>query len=434
MNANVRRILKGMKSFPSSALEFPSDYLTNPKAFSRNRVLNLNNLCFFMLGNTRCSLSVELDRFYSRLNEKPCTKSAFSKSRYRLKPLFFSDWSDRFSTLLYAKPEKLHRWKGFYLKGVDGSTLALFNTPELVEEFGVQSNQHKSIPMARVGLEFDLLNGFCTQAALQHFSLGENKFAIDFLAKSQGKSLHIYDRYFASFDLIYRHFVSKSAFLMRCKVDFNNTVRDFVQSGQNQAIVTFPITERALVTLNEDKYAVNEQTTVKVRLVRIDIGKPEPEILITSLLDEVVYPYDCFKKLYFMRWGIETQYDKLKNKFQLAAFTGHKPEAIYQDFYTTIITSNIQNLICTECRDGLKIINEGRKTPVNINQNVSIGLLKPRLMFLFIGNKMAAVFEELKRLFLSVVELIRPNRSYLRTKTVRLKGKYRTHKNYRRAY
>ena len=434
MRAEVRRILKEMKSFLTTVVSKPEEYFTTPKAFTRNRKLSLNNLCVFVLGNLKRSLSVELVDYFTRLKAPFCSKSALSKARYLLDRSLFSDWNKLFVEKRYDSPQKLLRWKGFFLKAIDGSTIALPDNDELAKEFGTQSNQHKSVPMARVGLEFDVLNKYCTAACLQHFSIGENKFATEFLSNSRKDDLRLYDRYFASFHFIYRHLASKVGFVMRCKLDFNKTVIDFVASGKEQAIVTFPITDTALKSLRADEFDVDKQTTVKVRLVRVDIGGTESEILITSLLDEVRYKHTCFKELYFMRWGVETQYDKLKNKFQIAAFTGHKPEAIYQDFYATIIAANIQNLVCKECSGKLESINKGREVLVNINQNVSIGLLKPRLMFLFIGNKVASVFDELMDLFLLHLELIRPERAYPRTKTVRLKGKYRTYKNYRRAH
>ncbi len=434
MTANVHRILAEMKAFPDSAIKTPSEYFSCLKCFTRTRILTLNILCFFIIGQSKRSLSVELVEYFARLKLPFCTKSAFSKARYRILPAFFVAWNKTLIDSIYAKPKNMLRWKGYYIKGVDGSTIALFNDPDVIKEFGTQSNQHKSIAMARVGLVFDALNGYCTQATIQPFSVGENQFAVDFLEDSLKEDILVYDRYFASFELIFRHLSKERAFVMRCKVDFNSTVSDFVKRGKKQEIVTFPITSTALQNLSAAGFDVNNKTVVKVRLLRIDIGTAEPEILITSLLNMVAFPHDCFKELYFMRWGVETAFDKLKNKFQIGAFSGHKPAAIYQDFYSTIIACNLQNLICGECLDELNTINENRDISVNINQNVSIGLFKPRLVLLFIGNKAASVFKELKKLFLSFLEPVRPNRSYPRTKTVRLKGKYRTYMNYRRGH
>ena len=379
-------------------------------------------------------MSIELNDHFGGLNQSACTKSAFTKARYRVLWGFFRDWHHHFVQLVYAHPKDMATWKGFYLKAIDGSSLYLFKDKAVEKAFGSQANQYTRIPMARIGIELDVLNGYCTQAQLQPCTEGESVFAAAFLEKNTEKDLCLYDRYFASFDLIFRHLQKNVPFTMRCKLGFNQVVKKFVASGKHQSIVDFPITPNALASLQKLGFEVDPKTTVRVRLLSIDIGQDEPEILITNLLDLKKYPYNCFKPLYNYRWGDETRFDQMKGKLQIEVFSGHKPEAIYQDFYATVIVSNLHNLISKECTEELEEINQNRAIPVAINQNVSIGMLKPRLVTLFATLKPSAIFDEIKTLFLAHLEPIRPGRKYPRTKTVhRVIGKYRTFKNYRRA-
>ena len=44
---------------------------------------------------------------------------------------------------------------------------------------------------------------------------------------------------------------------------------------------------------------------LKLRLIRIDLPTGETEILITSLIDKELYPYDIFAELYHERWFVE---------------------------------------------------------------------------------------------------------------------------------
>ncbi len=389
---------------------------------------------FFLISQSKRSLSIELNEYFERLGASPCTKGAFSKARYRVLWWFFRDWHRHLVDLLYADPRTLCTWKGYFLKAVDGSSVYLFKDSAVEKEFGSQSNQYLRIPMARAGIELDVLNGYCTQAQLQPYSEGELVFAEAFLERSTPRDLRIYDRYFASFELMFKHLQKQIHFLMRCKVDFNGAVKKFVASGKKQSVVEFPIPKNLPPVLQRQGYAVSHATTLRVRLVRVEIGQEEPEILITSLLDLSKYPHSCFKELYNYRWGDETKFDQIKNKLQLEVFSGHKVQAIYQDFFATVIASNLHNLICKECAQTLEQINADRAIPVAINQNVSIGLLKPRLITLFTTQNPGAIFNELKKLFLRYLEPIRPGRKYPRPKTVRrLKGKYQTFKNYRRA-
>lgn len=434
MRTKVLRVVEGMKTFLHQALDNREKYLTKQTAFIRNRVLNFSTVCLFLINQPKRSLSIELDDFFLTLGEFACTKAAFSKARYQIAPVFFKDWSRHFISLVYAAPTKLPTWKGFYLKGVDGTTVYLFKDEELAKEFGSQQNQHVSIPMARAGYEVDLLNGYCTQAYLGPLHKGEQVFAYEFLENASCKDLLVYDRYFASFELIFKHLQKGVPFVMRCTLDFNLTVSAFVKGKKRQQIVEFAIPDNALRSLRQQGFEVDKNTTVQVRLLRIDIGLPEPEILITSLLCARRYLHKEFKELYGKRWGSETEFDKVKNKLQMEIFCGHKPAAIYQDFFATVIAVNLHNLIVRTCDEDLKQANEKRLVPRAINQNVSIGLLKDRLVILFVSEKTQIIMEELRRLFLSHLEPVRPGRKFPRTKTIRrLNGKYQTFKNYRRA-
>ena len=389
---------------------------------------------FFLISQSKRSLSIELHEYFDSLGENSCTKGAFSKARYRILWVFFRDWHRHFVDLVYAHPRTLRTWKGFFLKAVDGSSIYLFKGDEVEREFGNHANQHLKMPMARAGIELDVLNGYCTQAQLQPHSTGECVFAEAFLENSIEQDLRLYDRNFVSFELMFKHLQKKIHFVMRCKVGFNQVVKKFVASGKKQSVTEFPMPDNVRLALRRQGCSVDEKTTVRVRLLLIDIGQEEPEVLITSLLDLRKYPHSCFKELYNCRWGIETKFDQLKNKFQIEVFSGHKPQAIYQDFFANLIASNLHNLICNECTEELEQINADRATRVAINQNVSIGLLKPRLVYLFTSKKPKAIFDELVELFLHYLEPVRPGRKYPRTKTVRrLRGKYLTFKNYRRA-
>lgn len=387
-----------------------------------------------MLSQSKRSLSIELDEYFDRLGSCSCTKGALSKSRYRVLWLFFRDWHNHLVNLIYSDRRNLRTWKGFFVKAVDGSSIYLFKDKEVEEEFGGQSNQHLWVPMARAGMELDVLNGYCTQVQLQAHWVGEVVFAEAFLENSRPEDLRIYDRNFAGYRLIYNHFQKNTHFLMRCTVGFNSVVKAFVASGKKQAIVTFRIPKNEVLARRQKGEVVDTKETLQVRLLRIDIGQKEPEILITSLLDIRKYPHSCFKELYAYRWKDESRFDQIKNKLQLEVFSGHKTQAIYQDFFAAFIASNLHNMICQACEQEMQQINNHTTTPRAINQNISIGLLKKRMIRLLTFHKPEEVFLELKSLFLRHLEPIRPGRNYIRPKKVRrLNGKYQTFKNYRRA-
>ena len=160
---------------------------------------------------------------------------------------------------------------------------------------------------------------------------------------------------------------------------------------------------------------------MKVRLIRVDLPNGEVEILMTSLLSSQKYPTKIFKELYFLRWGIETFYDELKNKIKVEYFTGYSKISILQDFFCAIFISNLQSIIVNDLQEELALKNQTTKLNYKINSNLSYGFLKNRILeLLFKESSLERVFFELQTLFLKHTIPIRTNRCNPRNT-----GKYR---------
>ena len=139
-------------------------------------------------------------------------------------------------------------------------------------------------------------------------------------------------------------------------------------------------------------------------------------------MDLKIYPNKIFKELYQKRWRVETFYDELKNKLKVEHFSGYSNQSILQDFYTALFISNIQTLIVSEIEDEIAIQNQERKYNYKINTNLSYGILKNRVLELFLTeSSMENVVQEVKKILLEHQVPIRPNRSYKRDS-----GKYRS--------
>ena len=441
MTAKIEEILNLFDFFLNRSvtdLTKHSEYFTSLKVFTRRRKLTFVRLCYFLVTQPRRSLSVELDSFFCQLNESVCTKSAFSKSRYKVKPAFFKAWSTYLIGIIYRVfAHDIKRWHGFRLKAVDGTTLYLFDAPGIMSEFGGAENQYGKIPMARAVFETDVLNGFCTQANLGSYHKDETALASGFLDNSRTDDLIIYDRWFPSYELIYRHLHKDIPLLMRCRAAFNTPVKNFVGSGSREAIVNFKITPTALAVLTGEGFDVGKNDTLTVRLLRMDIGQRAPEILITTLVRTDTYKYDAFKELYFLRWNVETFIDKMKNKLQTEIFSGHKAEAVYQDFHATVIAANIHATMDFACNPYLDKINDAHKekeqAEQKINQNVTIGILKHSAVKLFLlPNKSETIKTVLEKFESQLIRII-PGRQKPRRKKQKNKlGKYNTFTNYRK--
>jgi hypothetical protein len=389
-----------------------------------------------MLNFLTKSLSAEIDSFISfikhTIKEKQLScfsKSAFVQCRKKIKPDVFKYLSDSLIEEFYTdNDESIKLWNGFRLLAVDGSRLTLPDTQELEELYGRTKNQSDTgVVQARISVLYDVLNKFAIDGCLSALSSGEGVLALNHLAFSKAGDLIIYDRGYPSFDLIYEHFERGIDFLIRVKSDFSNVVNQFYQSGLDTDIVKMYPGKNT--KLSDKSYC--KDSFKQVRLVRVELSTQEVEILITSLLDEKQYPTSLFKELYFLRWGIETFYDEIKNKIKVENFSGYSAHSILQDFYAALFVSNVQSLIVGEMNDELAKESKGNKYQYKVNSNLSYGFLKNRIITLFFSNKeMGVIISELKDLFKKHTIPIRPNRKYERNvDKYRKRGKPKLLKN-----
>jgi hypothetical protein len=416
-------------------------YINNREDFTRKRKLTFTRVVIFIANIVKKSLSIELVNFFDRLdklgenNTNSCSKSAFSQARKKLKSVFFEDCTKELVKEYYTdNDERVKRWKGFRLIGIDGTTLYLLDKGDIKEEFGVQSNQSVEIPMAMVMCGYDVLNNLGIETRILPIRKDELPAAIEWLESFEKDMLMLYDRKYPDFGLMYIHTIKHREFVIRGTKTFNKEVKEFLKSGKESEVVELPATDGAIIKLSKLGYVISKETKIKVRLVRVKIDSGEVEILITSLLDEKKYPPLIFKGLYHKRWGIETYFDRLKNNLQIEVFSGHSAEAIKQDFYAMIFISNLQSIIISESEEELKDKFRKRKYKYQINRNVSLGIMKDEIIDIFLSSNPDEVLKRLKERFLKHLEPIRPDRKFQRkVKSKRTKGRYQTFSNYKRA-
>ena len=80
------------------------------------------------------------------------------------------------------------------------------------------------------------------------------------------------------------------------------------------------------------------------RIVRFKITGDTYETVITNL-DPFTFPPEELKKLYNMRWGIETSFRELKYTVGLLHFHAKKVEYIYQEVFARLIMYNFTELV-----------------------------------------------------------------------------------------
>lgn len=440
MSANLEIIsdLRNFITLSSQESELKKIFTISSKDFSRKRKLHFETVVCMLLNFFKKSYELEISEFFSWIGADglKASKSAFSQQRSKINSFFFNCLNIMLVDSFYTHyRDKIKRWNGFRLIAIDGSTAYLIDNKEVNEHFGTHSNQRGTVTLSRILCAFDVLNKITIKADMYPINQSEQKVALNWIAGYDPDMLLIYDRAYPGFTSIFHHQNKEQPqpFLMRCPVGFSLEVIAFVKSGVDEAVSMFKADKVARKTLKEQGFIVKTDATIEVRLIRVVLDDGTIEVLATNLFDQQDYPCNEFKALYFMRWGIETRFSTFKNQLQLEAFSGQKVETILQDFYVTVFLSNLQEIISKPSQQVVDERTTKCKYAYQINRNVAIGLMKNRIIDIFLSKDPQNILIELQNLFSCYIQPVRPNRKIPRIKKIKRSGKYNKATNYKRA-
>jgi len=386
--------------------EFLIKHRINIQSFTRKRKMPFEDLVFFMLNSAKKSIQIELTNFMGLFTtHKNITKSAYCQQRMNLKYEAFIELNAEFVNGFYDKAD-YKKWNGFRLMCMDGSALMLPSSDKIKEEFGVNSEKN-NVPMAKVTTLYDLLNELMLDSLIMPNNSAEIDMAVEHLEKLKQGDLLILDRGFGARWLFYILLNKKIDFVIRIQRGFGKDVNSFWDSEETSKIITVEELPK------KSKKRLGKIEPFKFRLVKVLLDNGETEVLATSLLDEKKYPTEIFKELYYQRWGIETNYNHLKNHIEIGNFTGYTPQVIKQDFYANVLISNIQSLIIKDAQQKLDEQKKELKYEYKINRNLSLGYMKNKLIKILMSNS-PNQYEKLVDLFLIEPVPIRRDRNFPR--------------------
>lgn len=385
--------------------EFLEKTRENPVDFTRNRKMPFPKLIQFMLTRTKGSTQNALEKFFDKLGEDTfMTQQAFSDARIKIKVSAFTNLFYMTAGLAYEGHYDTYR--GYRVLAIDGSKIALPDIDLLGRLYGTMGSDSSS-PTAQASICYDVLNKVIVDALIEPLATDERTLAlshINNLGKSNrfDKELVIADRGYPSFELINELHHENISFLMRVKRGFNKDI-----DAQTAA--------DGYVCLRKNGYP-----DIKIRVIKFMLPSGEMEMLITNLFQRNM-GIKAFKKLYFLRWPVETKYDEVKNKLEIENFTGNSKKAIEQDFYATMYLSNIAAAAWWEAQSIVKKEREGKDNKYNyaVNVNHEIGVLKDRLIYALTLDSPAEEVEKIIFLLSKRVCPVKPHRSVVRNKSPR---------------
>ena len=332
--------------------------------------MGFKKLVYFLLSMVKESSQNALERYFDKIGEDTfMSQQAFSLARQKIKWQAFLELFIYSVNIHYREyKEYLKRWHGLRVHGIDGSKLSLPNDKPLREYFGTGGAGNTS-PTAQGSLLYDILNDLVVDARIEPLSTDERTLAsmhIEQLKEIESfeewKELILFDRGYPSFELIKELLEAKVHFVMRVRNKFSLAI-DKLNRGDHS------------IELEQGE----ERLPLRVLKFRLDGG--EEQTLITDLQEKKM-GIKAFKALYFKRWPIETKYDQIKNKLEIENFSGKLVDNIRQDFYATMVLTNIATDFINEAQELVDEEQKGKnnKYKYKVNVNHTIGVLKDRLI------------------------------------------------------
>lgn len=433
------KIISELKSFVTQVLHEEGvldHFRKSGKDFTRNRKLPFDRLVLLIAKLCKKTLSIELERFFQELGEEQsCSVSAFTQQRIKLKASFFYWWNQvLWKSYYHYSGDSALRWNGLRIIAADGSNISLLNTAALAKHFGGQSNSHGSFIQAKTFYYYDVMNELVLFPRIEPYRYGEVQMAYEGINQLSPDMLVIYDRYFCSYKMFALHLWAEQQipFIIRGNEN-QNMIKAFIASGKRSELVRLTPSPSAIAGLKESGYMITRQTTVDVRLVRVELEKTV-EVLVTNLSEADGYSHDQFKALYFLRWGVETNISIQKNIMQLESFSGLTVESVEQDFYATVFMANLHSVLIKDSQLTVNQITLNRKYPMKVNRNKSFGKLKTNFVSLFVEHDPDQILLTLHGHFIRDTLPVRKNRSFPRIrKNKSTHSKHRTFSNFKPA-
>ncbi len=377
----------------------------------------------FISRGVKSSLQRELDSFYkeatgNEFNIRAATKSAFTKSRAKLKHEAFIELNNSVNQTFYSEAPYLV-WNQMRLLSVDGTRLVLPNHKSVIEEFGEHSfgpNADSKRSLALASVLYDSLNLITLDARIAPYSDSERGLLYQHLEKVKSGDLLLLDRGYPSIALLFLLMAKGIEFCIRMKEDWWLSVKEFMESGEKERIVSFKLPKKDKELLKDYPKMVDKE--IKCRLVCIELENGEKEVLCTSLIDMQKYPYENFCELYHFRWGIEESYKLFKARAEVERFSGKTALAVKQDFFAKVFMMSLSAVLAFPIEKKVKkeYQESSTKHPQKINRTIALSMLMSISVGLFLKKLVIKAIAAFDFIVAQTREIVRPGRKNERKK------------------
>lgn len=403
---------------------FWARHRVRPQDFTRQRQLTFPLLLLFVLQQTVKSIQRHLHEFLDELAPSqlfaPLTSGAVTHARAKLKESAFVELNrDCVLPTVYHSERPVQSWRGHRLVGMDSSLVRLPDSSELGQCFGWKeaTNQKGATgtryPEARLSVVYDVLNRVGWDVRLEPSTLGEVALASQQLEALRPGDVEINDRGFTGY--VYLALIGQRSahFVARCSTGSFLTAQELF--GLNRANQSRVVWLQAPPDQKTECRRLGLPLQMKVRFVSLRLPTGELEVLVTSLLEEQLYPTEEFLTVYHWRWGHETFYLMLKGRLELENFSGRTTEAVRQDVQAAVLLANLESVLSEPAQATLNAQRAPESQARQVNRSVSYHAIKDQVLNLLYRDIPAPiVLTKLTLLFQGSPVAVRPDRQVRR--------------------
>ena len=351
-------------------VENKASYVRNPTDHSRTRKLSFKTVVNSILQISGGSINNELLTFFNCSETTP-TAAAFVQQRSKILPTAFEDLFISFTD----KANSHETYKNYRILAIDGSDLHVPTNPQDKESYFPRINDQRPYNLLHLNALYDVCGKIYIDTIIQKSrNSNENKALIDMVDRNNktDATLIIADRGYESYNAL-AHIQEKGwKFLFRIKDEDSRggiaNGLDLPQDDEYDIFIDLHLSagrtqDHWELYKNKNTYKrishpenfdffINESGERDVlmfyhlpfRILKIKLSNETYETIITNLSAED-FPLEEVKKIYSMRWGIETSFRDLKYPLGLLNFHARKTDLIYQEIYAHLLLYNFVSLI-----------------------------------------------------------------------------------------
>ena len=427
MNRNSQEVKDLLIGIINKQKQDLTGLVCNPNVdFSRNRKIPYENMILSLLTMEGTTLTNELLRQFG-CSATTATSSAFVQQRKKILPIALESLFHDFAAQTFREDN----YNGYRLLAVDGSDIQIPTNLNDEHSLFITKEGVKPYNLLHLNALYNLLTHTYEDAIVfKRKEAFENKALTEMVDRStiKGKVIVIMDRGYEAYNNM-AHIQEKGWFYLIRVKDFGQHKTgilhglDLPDTAEFDEYIDLNLTRKQTNEMkklfqkkNEYRKIAHNKTFdylpskskksdatvlyhLPFRIVRFPISDNSYEVVVTNL-DATEFPPDSLKKLYGMRWGIETSFRDLKYTIGLLHFHSKKVEYILQEIFASLIMYNFSELITSHV-----VIEKGtRKYEYKVNFSVAVHICREFLLKVNIP-------PDIESLIARYITPIRPGRS-----------------------